>query len=126
MKFNINETFVSLFSIESKSLERKPTDDSPLPAELSIESSLHHNESMKQNEYGAKLSISVETELFDLKMEHHFFLEFEKKLTKTQGSDEEMKKLLINYLYPYSRAIIISMMANSGYGSVNMPIISIQ
>lgn len=126
MKFNINETFVSLFSIESKSLERKPTDDSPLSAELNITPSLHHHKNMKQNEYGAKLSISVKTELFDLKMEHHFFLEFDKKLTKAQESDEEMKKLLINYLYPYSRVIIISMMANSGYGSVNMPAISIQ
>ena len=126
MKFNIDETFVSLFSIESKSFEKKPTDDSPLPAELEIAPSLHQHEEMKQNKYGVKLALSLKTEFFDLKMEHYFILEFEKKLTKTQQSSTEMKKLFINYLYPYSRAIIISMLANGGYGSVNMPVIAIQ
>lgn len=125
MKFNITNTFVSLFSVESKSFE-KPTDDNPMVAELNIKPSISKNKDMKPQECAAKLAISLNTELFHLKMEHCFLLEFEKKITKTQLGNDGVRENLINYLYPYSRAIIISMMANFGYGAVNLPTISIQ
>nr|DAP91231.1 MAG TPA: Preprotein translocase subunit SecB [Caudoviricetes sp.] len=125
MELTINsDGFVSDFSLKSK-LSTKNLQGEPLPGEITITPALQHQEKMPENEYQVRLNISIKTELFDLSLEHRFFIKFDKTLTKQELNSSKTKNLIINNLYPYSRAFIVSTLANGGYGAINMPTFTI-
>lgn len=121
MKFDIkHEGFVSNISLLSKSLE-KESNGNAVPAMLSITPSLHSSDDDDSKEYGATIKVEIKNNIFDLELEHFFVIEFKENPTQEQKESEEMRALLINYLYPYSRSFIVSTLALAGYNTVNMP-----
>ncbi|HHT7889621.1 hypothetical protein [Pasteurella multocida] len=126
MKFNIKtDGFISSFSLESRVQEENLNSDEKKPAELNIKASVHKKEIFEDKEYITKLEISIKTDAFVLNLTHQFFIEFERKLRKADQESDKVRNLLINNLYPYSRAFIISTLSNGGYGSVNVPIFTL-
>ena len=120
MKFDIkHDGFVSNISLLSKSLE-KESNGNAVPTTLSITPSLHSSDD-DSKEYGVTIKVEIKNNIFDLELEHFFVIEFKENPTQEQKTSEEMRVLLINYLYPYSRSFIVSTLALAGYNTVNMP-----
>lgn len=125
MKFNIlGQGFVPKFVLTSKDRQHNNQEIDSLPAKLSITPSLHKKDaSTADEEYGVTIKVSIENEMFDVDLEHFFIIKFDQELSSEQESSDEMRKALINGLYPYSRAFIVSNLANAGYGAIDMPTI---
>lgn len=121
MKFDIkHEGFVSNISLLSKSPEKESIKGKAVPTTLSITPSLHSSDD-DSKEYGVTIKVEIKNNIFDLELEHLFVIEFKENPTQEQKESEEMRVLLINYLYPYSRSFIVSTLALAGYNTVNMP-----
>ena len=121
MKFDIkHEGFVSNISLLSKSLEKESNGNAVLTT-LSITPSLHSSDDDDSKEYGVTIKVEIKNNIFDLELEHFFVIEFKENPTQEQKASEEMRALLVNYLYPYSRSFIVSTLALAGYNTVNMP-----
>ncbi len=122
MKYNILHHLVEHLVLESKKQESKGK-KKKVNFNISSEMSLN-SENLKLVKFVN--NIHLNSELFTLEMKDSFFIEFDHEMDESNTNlNNKIRDELLSLTFPYSRATIMSMMVNFGYGDLSIPLIDL-
>lgn len=122
MKYNIFKHIVEHLELESKNQESKAKKKK---VKFNISSEMGLN---SENPKLVKFvnDIHLNSELFTLEMKDSFFIELDHEIDESNtNQNNKIRDELLSLTFPYSRATIMSMMVNFGYGDLSIPLIDL-
>lgn len=122
MKYNIFKHIVEHLELESKNQESK-VKKKKVKFNISSEMGLN-SENLKLVKFVN--DIHLNSELFTLEMKDSFFIELDHEIDESNtNQNNKIRDELLSLTFPYSRATIMSMMVNFGYGDLSIPLIDL-
>lgn len=122
MKYNIFKHIVEHLELESKNQESKGK-KKKVKFKISSEMGLNP-ENLKLVKFVN--DIHLNSELFTLEMKDSFFIELDHEIDESNtNQNNKIRDELLSLTFPYSRATIMSMMVNFGYGDLSIPLIDL-
>ena len=71
--------------------------------------------------------IDLKSEIYSLKITHSFLIKFAQEISQDdmEISSDKIRDELLSITFPYSRAVIMNIMVNCGYGDLSIPLINL-